>query len=82
MHARSKSSHAENFSFTRGGALHWLLVRLSHGEDVPPLLVRKTLLAVLITWLPPFVLSLVQGQTLGQGIKIPFLRDFAVNLLF
>jgi len=78
----AKSSHAENFSFTRGGALHWLLVRLGHGEDAPPLLVRKTLLAVLITWLPLFVLSLVQGQTLGQGIKIPFLRDFAVNVRF
>jgi len=46
------------------------------------LLVRKTLFAVLITWLPLFVLSLVQGQALGQDIKIPFLRDFAVNVRF
>ena len=78
----TKSSALDNFSLTRGGALDWLLVRLGHGEDVPHLLVRKTLFAVLITWLPLFVLSLVQGQALGQDIKIPFLRDFAVNVRF
>jgi hypothetical protein len=78
----ARSSPAENFSFTRGGPLHWLIVRLGQGRDERHLVVRRALLAVLITWLPLFVLSLIQGQTLGQGIKIPFLRDFAVNVRF
>jgi hypothetical protein len=78
----AKSSPAENFSITRGGPLYWLLVRLGQGRDERRLLVRRALLAVLITWLPLFVLSLVQGKTLGQDIKIPFLRDFAVQVRF
>jgi hypothetical protein len=77
-----KSSPAENFSITRGGPLHWLLVRLGQGGDDRQLVIRRALLAVLITWLPLFVLSLVQGQILGHGVKIPFFRDFAVNVRF
>ena len=78
----AKSSPSENFSITRGGPLHWLLARLSLDGDERQSVVHRALLAVLITWLPLFVLSLVQGQTLGHNVKIPFLRDFAVNVRF
>jgi len=37
---------------------------------------------VLITWLPLLVLSLAQGVAYGTQIKIPFLRDVAVNVRF
>src|SRR5208283_3944430 len=78
----TKSSPVENFSITRGGPVHWLLARLGHAGDERQLVVRRALLAVLITWLPLLVLALVQGQAFGPEIKIPFLRDFAVNVRF
>jgi len=62
--------------------MHWLLARLGHAGDERQLVVRRALLAVLITWLPLLILSVVQGQAWGHGLKIPFLRDFAVNVRF
>jgi hypothetical protein len=78
--AQMRSSIAETFSITHGGPLHWLLVRFGHAGDEPRPVVRRALLAILITWVPLFVLSLWQGLAWGHQITIPFLRDFAVNV--
>jgi hypothetical protein len=56
----------DNFSITRGGPLHWFLLRLGHAGDERLRVVRRALLAVLITWLPLFVLSLLRGQAYGH----------------
>src|SRR5271169_2100367 len=77
-----KSSVAEDFSITRGGPLHRLLVRLGHAGDERRRVVRRALLAILILWLPMLVLSLVQGQAYGTHVTIPFARDLAVNIRF
>jgi|GEM_PF-3002027 len=47
----ANSALAENFSITRSGPVHWLLVRLGQGRDERQLVVCRDLLAVLITWL-------------------------------
>lgn len=78
--AQVRSSVAENFSITKGGPVHRLLVRLGHAGDDRRLVVRRALAVVLITWLPLLLLSLVQGLAWGRQIGIPFLRDFAVNV--
>lgn len=78
----TKSSVAENFSITCGGPLHWLLVRIGLTGDERRQVIRRTLFAVLVTWLPLLVLSLIQGQAYGTQIKIPFLKDLAVNVRF
>jgi hypothetical protein len=78
----TKSSLAENFSITRGGALHWLLVRLGFAGNERQLVVRRASLGVFITWLPLFIFSAMAGQAFGHQIKIPFTRDFAVNVRF
>jgi hypothetical protein len=78
--AQIRSSLAETFSITHGGPLHSLLVRFGHAGDEPRPVVRRALLAILITWVPLFVLSLSQGLAWGHQITIPFLRDFAVNV--
>lgn len=78
----TKSSVAENFSITCGGPLHWLLVRIGYAGNDRQLVVRRALLAVLITWLPLLVFSMMRGQAYGHEITIPFLRDFAVNVRF
>lgn len=75
-----RSSIAENFSITRGGPLHWFLVRLGQAGDGRRLVLRRALAVVLITWLPLLLLSLVQGLAWGRGIKIPFLRDLAISV--
>ena len=77
-----ESSLAENFSITRGGPLHWLLVRIGQADDERQRVVRRAVGAALVSWLPLLVLALIQGQAYGTQIKIPFLRDLAVNVRF
>jgi hypothetical protein len=38
--------------------------------------------AVPVTWLPLLVLSLLHGEAYGTQVKIPFLKDLAVNVRF
>jgi len=78
----AQSSLAENFSITCGGPLHWLLVRMGLSGDKRRQVIRRTLFAALVTWLPLLVLSLIQGQAYGTHSKIPFLKDLAVNVRF
>jgi hypothetical protein len=75
-----KSAVAENFSITRGGPLHWLLVRMGHEGDGRKLVLRRALAVILITWLPLLILSIWQGLAWGRQINIPFLKDLAVNV--
>lgn len=75
-------SPAENFSITRGGPLHWLLVRLGHAGDERQRVVRRALFTVLVTWLPLLVFSVIQRQAYGTQVEVPFLRDLAVNVRF
>ena len=62
--------------------MHWLLVRLRHAGSERRLVLRRALAAVLISWLPLLLLSLMEGRAWGRHIEIPFLRDFAVNVRF
>lgn len=80
--AQTRSSIAEDFSITKGGPLHWLLVRLRHAGDDRKLVVRRALAAVVIGWLPLLLLSVLQGLAWSRQIDIPFLRDLAVNVRF
>jgi hypothetical protein len=78
--AHARSAPVEAFSITRGGPLHWLVVRLGNAGDERRRVLRRALFAVLITWLPLLIFSLSQGLAWGRQIKIPFLRDLAVNV--
>ncbi len=80
--AQTRSTIAEDFSITKGGPLHWLLVRLRHAGDDRKLVLRRALAAVLIGWLPLLLLSLMQGLAWNRQLEIPFLRDLAVNVRF
>src|SRR5260370_7600272 len=76
------SSVAEQFSITRGGPLHWLLVRLGRAGDERQRVVSRALVTVIVTWFPLLVLSLWQREAYGSQTQIPFLRDLAVNARF
>jgi hypothetical protein len=77
-----RSDVAESFSLTRGGPFYRLLARLGHVREERAQVLRRALAAILVTWFPLLVLSIVQGGAYGKQIQIPFLRDFAVNVRF
>jgi hypothetical protein len=77
-----RSSLAEGFSIFDRGLISRLLALLGKATDDRPRLVRRTLLAVLLTWLPMLVLSFLRRNAYGPRVGIPFLRDFAVNVRF
>jgi hypothetical protein len=77
-----RSSLAENFSLTRGGPSYRFQLLLGQVHEDRARVLRRTLLAVVISWLPLLVLSIIQGLAYGTQLQIPFLRDFAVNVRF
>jgi hypothetical protein len=78
----TKSSLAESFSITCGGPLHSLLVRLGFAGKARRQAIPRTLFVLLVTWFPLLVLSMISGQAYGKPTKIPFLKDWAVNVRF
>ena len=78
----SRSALAERFSLIGGGPMARLLALFGLTADQPPRLVRRALLAVLMTWLPLLILSSLRRPAGGPPERIPFLRDFAVHVRF
>jgi len=73
---------AENFSLTRGGPFHRLLVRLGQTGDERHRVVQRAVGAAVLTWLPLLVLTLAQGTAFGARVELTLLRDFSANLRF
>ena len=73
---------AERFSLVRGGLVDLLRDRFGAGAPKRERVVLSALLAGLIAWLPLLILSLIEGLAYGTEVKVPFLRDFAVNVRF
>jgi hypothetical protein len=76
------STLAEDFSLISRGAVHRILIRIGLSGEEHWRIVGKVAGAVVVTWLPLLILSLIQGQAYGTQSKIPFLKDFAVNVRF
>ena len=70
------------FSFVGGGPMYRLQQRLGLIKPGSPYLARRAALAVLLTWFPLLVLSLLQGLAIGQEVRIPFLHDLAAYARF
>lgn len=64
-----------DFSLVLGGLLFqlWRRTRLS-GPGLQ-LLPRRVIALVLLAWVPPLVLSIVEGNAWGGNVKLPFFRD-------
>src|SRR5271168_1138868 len=77
-----RSFVAEGFSLTQGGPFYRLQLRFGNTQERHARVLRRAVLAILVTWLPLLVLSIIQGSAYGKQIQIPFLRDFAVNVRF
>jgi hypothetical protein len=73
---------AESFSLTQGGPFYQLQVKFGHARAERARVLGRALLAMIVAWLPLFILSIVQGAAYGKQVQIPFLRDLAVNVRF
>jgi hypothetical protein len=80
----NKSEYFKNqdFSLVLGGPLFQALRRSHLAGDALELLGQRILVISLLAWLPPLVLSALEGQALGGSVAVPFLLDVEVHVRF
>jgi len=71
-----------DFSLVVGGPLFQLLRRAHLSGDTLELVRRRIVIFLLFAWLPLLVLSALEGQALGGGVRVPFLRDWETHARF
>ena len=71
-----------DFSLVLGGPLFQLLRRAHLTDDALMLVRRRMVFLSLLAWLPLLVLSALEGQALGGGESVAFLRDIEVHVRF
>jgi len=79
---KSEFFKTQDFSLVLGGPLFQLLRRSHLAGDALELLVQRILVISLLAWLPPLVLSALEGQALGGKAVVPFLLDVEVHIRF
>jgi hypothetical protein len=70
------------FLITEGGPLFLLETRAGIVKKNSPEQIRRAAFSVLLTWLPLFGLSALQGNAFGSAVAVPFLDDFSVYTRF
>ena len=70
------------FDITHGGPVYKLEKRIRTIKENEPLTKRRAVFGALLTWIPLFVLSLMQGTAFGHSVPVPFLRDFSTYTRF
>jgi hypothetical protein len=76
------SGRGRSFSVTEGGPTFRIEKRLGLIRANSPRMLRTAWVAIGVTWVPLFVLSILQGNAIGHRVEVPFLRDFAVHVRF
>jgi len=64
-----------NFSLVSGGPLYQLWQRTGLTGDAMQWAHRRVLVAVLVTWVPLLLLSMVDGRAWSGDVVLPFLKD-------
>jgi hypothetical protein len=82
MTEKTEITWANDFSLVQGGPLFQLFVRCRLATDGLGWLKRRIWFLVLLTWLPPLMLSLLSGQALGGTVRISFLYDLEMHVRF
>jgi hypothetical protein len=75
-------SDARNFSLVPGGPLFQILLRAHLIDDALLLLRRRIIVISLLAWLPPLLLSALDGQLIARSVTVPFLLDLANHVRF
>jgi hypothetical protein len=76
------SALVDRFSLLQGGPIYRFQVLAHLALPDRWQVVRRAFILVLLTWLPLFTLSWIQGQALGTHDGMTFLDDYAVNIRF
>jgi len=63
--------------FERGGPVYRLMQRIGLVVGEGPSLLRRSMGMLFLTWLPLFILSVIDGRALGGSPRQAFLLDFA-----
>jgi hypothetical protein len=71
-----------DFSLVLGGPLFQLFRRARLADSDLGLLYRRIVFISLVCWLPLLALTALQGQLVGEGVAVPFLRDAEVHIRF
>jgi hypothetical protein len=69
-----------DFSLVLGGPLYQLLRRAHLSDDALFFLRRRIVAAVLLAWLPLFILSVAEGHAWSGSIKLPFIHDVEMHV--
>ena len=71
-----------DFSLVLGGPLFQLFRKVRLSGSGLEFLCRRVVIIALFAWLPLLLLSVIGGNALGGGVKIPFLHDVEVHVRF
>lgn len=71
-----------NFSLVLGGPLYQLLRRSHLSDDALQMVHRRIVVAVVITWLPLLLLSMLEGRAWWGSTDVPFLLNVEVHARF
>lgn len=74
--------HPQEFSLVLGGPLFQFLRRAHLADDALMMVRQRIIVITSIAWLPLLVLSALQGQMVGGGVVMPFLKDAEVHIRF
>lgn len=75
------SKEPEDFSIVQGGPLFQLLLRMRLTTPDLNLLKKRIIFITLLAWLPPMILSMVEGNAWGN-VRLPFFLDFEFQARF
>jgi len=76
------SKQPDDFSLVLGGPLFQFLIRTRLTTNTLNLVKRRVIVISLFTWLPLLVLSVLTGDAVGGGSKVPFFYDIDVHVRF
>jgi hypothetical protein len=68
------------FSLVSGGPLFRLWRRTGLADDGLEMTHRRVLWAILVTWAPLLLLSIIDGRAWGDSVVMPFVRDAETNV--
>ena len=74
--------NSPDFSLVLGGPLYQLLRRAHVSGNALELMRRRVIVISLFAWVPLLVLSALEGRALGEGVGVPFLRDWDTHARF
>lgn len=65
-----------------GGPLYSIEKRVGIIKARAPVMVRRAVLAAVVTWVPLLILSVIEGTAYGHSVPLPFLRDVSAYSRF